>query len=114
MLLLEDIEVLAYITLDMQVATCAQERFDCRDEFRIEVARECGARVVGQDAHEHDGIVLGGVRGASWIGEVFSNSQGCLFGSFRAGFGGIDNLREVDDFGSLLDSLSVVCPSGVL
>ena len=108
MLLLEGIEVLAYVALDVQIPTSAQERFDRRHEFGIEVPRERRAWVVGQDAHEHDRIVLSGVGGASGVGEVFSNSQGCFFGCLWAGFGRFDDLREVDDFGSLLRALSVM------
>lgn len=66
--------------LHMPVAAIAQELFDRGTELGIEVPRETVARVIDQDAHEHNGIVLDVVRGGARAGEVFADAMRGFFG----------------------------------
>lgn len=83
-----------------------QQLFDRLDEALVEAARERGTRVVREDAHEHDGIVLdGGFRGIVATEVAFDLLSGGLGGGGR-GFGGFDDDGEVEDF---LVAIAVVC-----
>lgn len=82
--MLEGIQVLAQIALHVPVATSAEEFFDRGDELGVEVAGEGVARVIDQDAGDHEGIVLDVVWGSCWVGEVFADSIGGFFGGVGA------------------------------
>lgn len=55
---LEGVQVLTQVVLHMPVSAVAQQLLDCGDKFGIEVARKGVPRVISQDAHDHDRIVL--------------------------------------------------------
>lgn len=57
--------------------------------------------VVGQDANQHDGIVLDVGRGARRVGEQLTDSNGGFAGGVGAGFGILDYGGEVDKFRTL-------------
>jgi hypothetical protein len=69
------------------------------------------ARVVSQNAHEHDGIVLDVVRGVARVGQVFADTMRGFFGGGGTRFSGLDDAREMDELISLLkdDRLSAFC-----
>lgn len=80
------------------ILAISQELFNRLDEALVEAARERGTRVVREDAHEHDGIVLdGGFRGIVATEVAFDLLGGGLGGGGR-GFGGFDDDGEVEDF----------------
>lgn len=111
-LLLKGFQILAEIALHVPVASCTQQFFDGRHEFGIEVPREGVARVINQDAHEHDRIVLGVIRGAGGVAEILADAQGRFFGGTGARLGGFDDSGKVDEFGSLLECANAIVSLG--
>lgn len=67
------------------------------------MTREAVARVIGQNAHEHNGIVLDVVRGVARVGEVFTDTMRGFFGSGGTRFGGLDYARKMDELVSVLE-----------
>lgn len=99
---LEGVQVLTQIVLHMPVAAVAQQLLNCRDKFGIEVARKGVPRVVGQDAHDHNRIVLDMVRDSGRSLQVFANAVGRFLSGGGAGLSELNNAREVDKFISVL------------
>jgi hypothetical protein len=64
----------------MPVPPIAQQLLGRGTAFGVKIAREAMARVIGQDAHKHDRIVLDVVRGAARAGEVFADAMRGFFG----------------------------------
>lgn len=89
--------------LHMPIAPASQELLDCCDELAVKVLGEAMTRVVGEDAHQHDRIVLDMVRGLDRSGEVFANAHGGLFGGCGARLGALNDEREVNELISLLE-----------
>ena len=99
---LEVVQELAQVVLHVPVATVPQDLLDGGHKLGVEIARERGAGVIGEDAHEHDRIVLDMVRGAQRGRQVFTDAMGSLLGRPGARFGGFNDEGEVDEFISLL------------
>lgn len=95
---LQRAQVLAQVVLHVPVAPLPELGLDRGHEFGVNVARERVARVIGQDAHEHDGVVLDVVRGFVWRGEVPANAMGGLLGGVGTAFGSFDDEGQVDEF----------------
>ena len=79
-----------------------QEFLDGCYKFAIEVFCECMTRVIGQNAQQHDRIVLDMVRGLVRGGEIFANAHGGLFGGCGTRFGAFDDNWQVNELISLL------------
>lgn len=73
----------------------------CVGERLVEVLREGRARIVGQDANEHDGIVLDVCARVVLLGEELADLGGSGGGGRRAGLGGFDDGGEMEDFFAL-------------
>jgi hypothetical protein len=86
----------------MPVPAIAQELFDRGAKLGIKVTRETVTRVIGQNAHEHNGIVLDVVRGVARVGEIFADAMRGFFGGGGTRFGSLDDAREMDELVSLL------------
>jgi hypothetical protein len=100
-LILKGVQDFSQHVLRIHVATFAQEGADGADELGVDMAGEGGARMVGQDPDEHDGIVLGVLR-LCGLGEVVANQGDGLFGSSRGGLGGLNDGGEVQEVIALL------------
>lgn len=92
----------------MVVPTIADEVFHVCNKLGVNVARKAVARVVNQDAHEHDGIVLVVTGRVGRSGQVFANAHRSLFRSGRTGLGNFDDTREVYEFTAVLEGVSSV------
>lgn len=93
---------LAQVMLHMPIAPAPQELLYYRDELAVKVLGEAVTRVVGEDAHQHDRIVLDMVWGLDWGGEVFANAHSSLFGGRGARLGALNDERKVNELISLL------------
>ena len=64
-------------------------------------------RVLDEDAHQHDGIILdiGGRRRG--IGQQFADAMRRLLGGIGARLGALDDSREVDEFRAMLESMTI-------
>lgn len=60
------------------------------------------ARVIDEDAHQHDGIVMDIPGGRDGVAQRLANAMSGLLGCIGTGFGVFDNGREMDKFGTLL------------
>jgi hypothetical protein len=67
-------------------------------ELLVEVFGEGWARVVGEDANEHDGIVLDMRSLVVLLGEELADLRGCCGGRRRAALSCFDDGREMEDF----------------
>lgn len=67
-------------------------------EFLIDVSREGRAGIVGQDAHQHQGIVLAGRLGPVVLLQILADQVGAFGGSLWRRFGRLNDGREVEDF----------------
>lgn len=94
---------LAQVMLHMPIAPVPQELLDYRDELAVKILGEAVTRVVGEDAHQHNRIVLDMVRGLDRGGEVFANAHSSLFGGGGARLGALNDEREVNELISLLE-----------
>lgn len=72
---LERVERLPHHLLHAWIPSVLDQIFYSRDKFGIEVASEGLAWIVGQDADQHDGIVLNSRFVV--LGEAFSDLVGC-------------------------------------
>lgn len=60
------------------------------------------ARVIDEDANQHDGIVMDIPGGRDGVAQRLANAMGGLPGCIGTGFGVFDNGREMDKLGTLL------------
>lgn len=82
----------------------------CRvDNLLVHVSRKSLARVIGQDADKHDGVVL--PRGArrEFLVQVLSNEAGAFGGCGRGRLGGLDDWGEEEDIVALYTQRSALC-----
>lgn len=95
---LERVERLHQQVQHAAVLARLEQVLDRLGELLVEVPREGRARVVGEDAHEHDGVVL--VRGLEVVapGEVLADEARALGGGGGGGLGGVDDGGEEEDF----------------
>lgn len=75
----------------MQIPAAAEHVFDRAAKFGIEMSRKAVARVISQNAHQHDGIVLHMIRSAVWCREVFADPLRSFSGRRRTGLGSLDD-----------------------
>lgn len=88
--------------LHAQIPPLLQKVLDGSHELGIDVAGEGMTGVIGQNADEHDGIVLHVARGAGWVGQQLADAiRGFLCG-VGAGFGIVDDRGEMEVFVSFL------------
>lgn len=99
---LEGVQVLTQVVLYMPVSAVAQQLLNGGDKFCIEVARKGVPRVVGQDAHNHNRIVLDVVRDSGRSLQVFANAVGRFLGGGGARLSELNDAREVNKFISVL------------
>lgn len=86
----------------MPITAMPQEFLDSCYKFAIEVLCEGMTRIIGQNAQQHDRIVLDMVRGLVRGGEIFANAHGGLFGGCGTRFGAFDDNWQVNELISLL------------
>lgn len=101
---LHKLQRLAQKLLHPHIPSLPKQILDRARELSVEVARKRMARVVDEDANQHDGIVVDGPGGGSWVGEELANAIGGFFGGVGAGFGAFDDGGEVDIIGIWLRS----------
>jgi len=88
---------LAQNLLDARVATVAQDVLDGGYEFGIDVAGKGGAWVIGQDANEHDGIVLNMGSRRVLHGQILADVLGGDGSSGGRRLGSFDNDGQMED-----------------
>ena len=99
---LHELQRLAQELLHAHVPPLAQEILHGTGELGIDIARERMARVIDEDAHQHDGIVMDIPGGRDGVAQRLANAMSGLLGCIGTGFGVFDNGREMDKFGTLL------------
>lgn len=79
------------------VACVSQQFFRCLGELFVEITGKRGARVIGKDTNEHEGIVLViGPRNIVLF-QIVPYDIGAMLGCTGRRFGGLDDGRQVDD-----------------
>ena len=99
---LHELQRLAQELLHAHVPPLAQEILHGTGEFGIDIARECMAGIIDEDAHQHDGIVMDIPGGRDGVAQRLANAMSGLLGCIGTGFGAFDDGREMDKFGTLL------------
>ena len=99
--LLQSVECLAQYLSHARIASMSQQILDCIGKVLVEVLGEGSSRVVGEDANEHYGIVLG--MGASVI--LFGQKLADLGSGRRCCAGTCDG--RLDDGGQVQDFLAL-------
>lgn len=89
-----------------EIASIPQKVLDRVDEFPIEVARKCRAGVVGEDAREHQRVVLVRGFGPVILLQELSYQLCALVCCCRRRLGGFDDGREEGDFVALIRSVN--------
>lgn len=82
---------------DFFVACALQQIFGSLGEFLVEVPGKRGARVISEDADEHEGVVLEIGPCDEVFLQIVAYHVGALLGCTGRGFGGFDDGRQVDD-----------------
>lgn len=78
-------------------ASVPQQVFGRLGEVLVEVPGEGGAGVVGEDADEHEGIILDIGPRVVVLLEIVAYHIGALLGSTRRGLGGVDDRWQIND-----------------
>lgn len=88
---------LAEDLLDTHIAAITKKVFDAPNKARIEIASERRARVIREDADQHDRIVLADASRAIGLGQELVDLVRSSMGGSRGRLGGLDDGREVQE-----------------
>lgn len=107
---LKRVQGLYQYLLHTRIPSHSQQLLDCLHELRVHVPRKCLPWIVGQDADEHNAIVLHVRLRRVVFREVLSDDIGCSLCSGRRRLAGFDNRWEVKDFFALLELIKLALP----
>lgn len=104
----EVVERLHQQLLHTQVLPPSRQVLDSLYEFGIDVPGERPARVVGQNADQHDAVVLHVRRCVVVAGQELADQGASFSGGRGRGLAGFDDAREIENFFTLLFKLALV------
>ena len=91
---------------DVEVLGAAQQVLAGIGKLGVNVSRKHGTGVLGEDAEEHDGVVLPGSSLVVFLAHEFADEACAFGGGSGGGLGGLDDGRKEEDFIALVAVLA--------
>lgn len=95
--------------LHTHILSISQQDLDRRDKPRVDITRKRRTRVITQNPHQHDRIVLLLLFWRIWLREVLMQLVRRSFGRRRTRLGGLDDSREVKELIALSLYIVISC-----